>query len=121
MALALASRSRSEPGFLADLHAGSHRRNGSVRQEPNSSKLFVSVDAGQLTGIALVINALGSFIAAAAAGYAAIISTRNSFHLQRIEHATNSMKDELVNATRKGAFAEGLKQGQEEPRSVSST
>jgi hypothetical protein len=41
-----------------------------------------------------------------------IVSYGNKTHLTQVYHATNSMKDELVEATRVAALAAGVLQGQ---------
>jgi hypothetical protein len=60
------------------------------------------------TEIALIITASGATVTSLTS---AILSLRNGFNIKKIEVATNSMKDALVNATAKASHAEGLAEG----------
>ena len=69
----------------------------------------------QLNDIANVIVASATLVTALGAFITGIINTRriNSVHndVQTIEKATNSMKDQLVEATAKASLAEGTAAG----------
>lgn len=70
------------------------------------------------TELALVIGAIGTLISAMASSAALLIGAlntrklnRTAANVQKIELATNSMKDALVAATAKGEHAAGVVQG----------
>jgi hypothetical protein len=57
----------------------------------------------------MTVGEVGQFFTGIAAMYAAIMSARNGRKIDEVHRATNSMKDELVAATQKEAFAAGQK------------
>lgn len=64
-----------------------------------------------LYGMAAVISALASLIAAIMGALARRDAAKTQRDMRKVELATNSMKDELVEATRLAATAVGVKQG----------
>ncbi len=89
----------------------------------------VEVVAGTVDwfGIAAAITALSSLVAAIFAGLAhyriAVLQVQaksNSDNIQKIELATNSMKDALVEATRQGAMAQGEAKGRADQKAEGS-
>lgn len=71
--------------------------------------------------VALIITATGTLVAAMASSAAVIIGALNTTKLNRtaaqvekIEIATNSMKDQLVAATASSALAQGKVEGRQE-------
>lgn len=78
---------------------------------------------GAISGaeIALIITAAGTVLTSVASATAVIIGALNTIKLNRtaaqvekIEIATNSMKDALVSATASSAHAQGKSEGREE-------
>jgi len=67
-----------------------------------------------LSDLAAVISALASLIAALLGGIAAILAVKMRRDISIIEKSTNSIKDELVSATKHQYFAEGMIQGRKE-------
>jgi hypothetical protein len=59
------------------------------------------------TEVALIITSLATLVTAVGA---VVIGVRNSGKISDVKRATDGMKDQLVAATQKSAFAEGQKQ-----------
>jgi hypothetical protein len=74
--------------------------------------------AGALISDATLVISLVSAIGMCATAIIGVVNavklTRTSANIQKIETATNSMKDALVAATAKGSHAEGVVQGRAE-------
>ena len=68
--------------------------------------------------LALVITAASTLVAAvgglAVSVGGLVVSIRNSRKIEEVRHATNSMKDELVEEVRVSSLAKGVKQGRDE-------
>ena len=67
-----------------------------------------------LTVAIQIATAVGVFATAIIGVLNVIKLTRTALNIQKIETATNSMKDALVAATAKGSHAEGVVQGRAE-------
>ena len=66
--------------------------------------------------IAPIISASASLVAAIGSFIAVVMTVWNGRKIEQVHIATNSMKDELVKVTGEQKFAEGVKQGEENPR-----
>ena len=66
-----------------------------------------------MTLLEKLIDAGPAWLTAFAAVGAFILSWLNMRKITHVEHATNSIKDELVEVTRKESFAAGVKQEKE--------
>lgn len=65
------------------------------------------MDAALVTAWALVITAVGTLLTAVVGAY-------NLIAIKRVQHATDGMKDQLVNEVRQASFAAGKKEQKED-------
>lgn len=80
-------------------------------KDSNDDTLKVAVTSPKtlkidVAGLAPLVIALATLITAIATS---IVTVYTAVKVEQVRHETNSMKDELVAATRKGALAEGAK------------